>query len=100
MLKIKVYHFEDDEEDEYSDIQSRIKWLKARFKENSGFKRISGFTHKGLNNYYDGRFLYSGTIRNPFYKTATFIVTSIVTTLESAVNCVPSNNLAAVLAPT
>ena len=87
-------NIEDDEEDEYSDIQSRIKW----FKGNSGFQK--GFTHKGFNNFYDGRFLYSSTINNPFYKTATFTVTSTVTTLGSLVICVPANNLVAVPAPT
>jgi hypothetical protein len=81
---------EDDEEDEYPDSQSRIKW----------FKRYGGFHNKGFNNYYDGRFLYSSTINNPFYKTATFTITSTVTTLGSLVICVPSNNLVAVPAPT
>ncbi|XP_046459116.1 uncharacterized protein LOC124205687 [Daphnia pulex] len=74
---------EDDGEylDEYSDIQSRIKWFK-------GFNKNNG-----------GRFIYSSTINNPFYKTATFTVTSTVTTLGSVILCVPANNLAAVPAP-
>jgi hypothetical protein len=67
--------------DEYSDIQSRIKWFK-------GFNKNNG-----------GRFIYSSTINNPFYKTATFTVTSTVTTLGSVILCVPANNLAAVPAP-
>ena len=83
-------NIEDDEEDEYSDIQSRIKWFKGK----SGFQK--GFTY----NFYDGRFLYGSTINNPFYKTATFTVTSTVTTLGSLVICVPANNLVAVPSPT
>lgn len=80
---------EDEEEyqDDYPDIQSRIKWFK-------------GFTHKGFNKNHGGRFFYSSTINNPFYKTATFTITSTVTTLGSVVLCVPSNNLAAVPSPT
>ncbi|XP_057368796.1 uncharacterized protein LOC130689879 [Daphnia carinata] len=45
------------------------------------------------------RLLYSSIINNPFYKTATFTITSTVTTLGSIVRCVPANNLAAVPAP-
>ena len=59
--------------------------------------RISSF--KGLNKN-GGRFFYSTTINNPFFKTATFTLTSTVTTLASIALCVPSNNLAAVPAPT
>lgn len=47
-----------------------------------------------------GRFFYSSTINNPFLKTATFTLSSTVTTVASIVLCVPSNNLAAVPAPT
>ncbi|EFX72936.1 hypothetical protein DAPPUDRAFT_110217 [Daphnia pulex] len=47
-----------------------------------------------------GRFFYGTTINNPFYKTATFTVSSTVTTVGSIVRCVPSNNLAASPAPT
>ena len=67
---------EDDEEDEYPDIQSRIKW----------FKGYGGFRNKGFNNYYDGRFLYSSTINNPFYKTATFTVTRNVSHRPTSVS--------------
>ena len=66
---------------EYPDTQFRI----------SSFKRL---------NKNGGRIFYGSTINNPFYKTATFTITSIVTTLGSLVICVPSNNLAAVPAPT
>jgi hypothetical protein len=59
--------------------------------------RISSF--KGLNKN-GGRIFYGSTINNPFYKTATFTITSIVTTLGSIVICVPSNNLVAVPSPT
>ena len=88
---------EDDQEDEYHeeypDIQSRIKWFK-------GYGGLNRFTHKGFNKNNDGRFFYSSTINNPFYKTATFTLTSTVTTIGAVVLCVPSNNLAAVPAPT
>ncbi|XP_046646179.1 uncharacterized protein LOC124336419 isoform X1 [Daphnia pulicaria] len=47
-----------------------------------------------------GRLFYSSTINNPFYKTATFTITSTVTTLGSVVICVPANNLVAVPSPT
>lgn len=47
-----------------------------------------------------GRLFYSSTINNPFYKTATFTITSTVTTLGSVIICVPANNLAAVPSPT
>jgi hypothetical protein len=87
-------NIEYNEEDEYPDIQSRIKWFK-------GYGGLKGFTHKGFNNNnVGGRFFYSSTINNPFYKTATFTITTTVTTLGSVVLCVPSNNLAAVPSPT
>ncbi|EFX67881.1 hypothetical protein DAPPUDRAFT_229109 [Daphnia pulex] len=47
-----------------------------------------------------GRFFYSTTINNPFLKTATFTLSSTLTTVASIVLCVPANNLAAVPAPT
>lgn len=47
-----------------------------------------------------GRFFGSSTINNPFVKTATFTISSTVTTVGSIVTCVPANNLAAVPAPT
>jgi hypothetical protein len=60
---------------EYPDTQLRI----------SSFKRL---------NKNGGRIFYGSTINNPFYKTATFTITSIiVTTLGSLVICVPPNNL-------
>uniref|UniRef100_A0A0N8DDD5 Uncharacterized protein n=2 Tax=Daphnia magna TaxID=35525 RepID=A0A0N8DDD5_9CRUS len=52
--------------------------------------------YRGFNG---GRFFYSSTINNPFFKTATFTLTSTVTTLASIVICVPANNLAANPAP-
>lgn len=78
----------DDDQDEYPDVQSRIKWL-------NGFK---GFKNKGFHSD-SGRLFFSSTINNPFYKTATFTVTSTVTTLGSIIICVPANNLAANPAP-
>ncbi|XP_046637206.1 uncharacterized protein LOC124315517 isoform X2 [Daphnia pulicaria] len=47
-----------------------------------------------------GRFFYSTTINNPFLKTATFTLSSTVTTVASIILCVPANNLVAVPAPT
>uniref|UniRef100_A0A0P6E4B9 Uncharacterized protein n=1 Tax=Daphnia magna TaxID=35525 RepID=A0A0P6E4B9_9CRUS len=80
----------EDDQDDYPDIQSRIKWF-------NGFNK--GFKNKGF--YHDaGRFFYSSTINNPFFKTATFTITSTVTTLGSVALCVPANNLAANPAPT
>jgi hypothetical protein len=52
--------------------------------------------YRGSNN---GRFFFSSTINNPFIKTATFTLTSTVTTLASIVICVPANNLVANPAP-
>lgn len=52
--------------------------------------------YRGFNG---GRFFYSSTINNPFFKTATFTLTTTVTTLASIVICVPANNLAANPAP-
>ncbi|XP_057368655.1 uncharacterized protein LOC130689731 [Daphnia carinata] len=60
--------------------------------------RINGF--KGYHNNNAGRFFYASTINNPFLKTATFTISSTVTTVGSIVLCVPSNNLAAVPSPT
>ena len=47
-----------------------------------------------------GRFFYSSTINNPFIKTATFTLSTTLTTIGSIILCVPANNLAAVPAPT
>ncbi|EFX72939.1 hypothetical protein DAPPUDRAFT_308017 [Daphnia pulex] len=71
---------DENEHVEYPDTQSRISSFKA-------FKN-------------GGRFFYSSTVNNPFFKTATFTLTSTVTTLASIVLCVPSNNLVAVPSPT
>ncbi|XP_046459112.1 uncharacterized protein LOC124205683 [Daphnia pulex] len=65
--------------DEYQDTMGRI---------NAGFNDAQG------------RFFYGTTLNNPFYKTATFTVSSTVTTVGSIVRCVPANNLAANPAPT
>ncbi|XP_032782688.2 uncharacterized protein LOC116920703 [Daphnia magna] len=48
----------------------------------------------------EGRFLYSSVLNNPFIKTATFTITSTVTTLGSIILCVPVNNLVAIPSPT
>jgi hypothetical protein len=71
---------DENEHVEYPDTQSRISAIKA-------FKN-------------GGRLFYSSTINNPFFKTATFTLTSTVTTLASIVLCVPANNLVANPAPT
>lgn len=47
----------------------------------------------------EGRFLYSSVLNNPFIKTATFTITSTVTTLGSIILCVPVNNLVAIPSP-
>ncbi|XP_057367426.1 uncharacterized protein LOC130688451 [Daphnia carinata] len=70
----------DEEDFESLDIQSRIKLYQQQ--QNGG------------------RFFGSSTINNPFIKTATFTISSTVTTVGSIVTCVPANNLAAVPAPT
>jgi hypothetical protein len=75
---------ESETSDEFLDIQSRI----------NGFKSFAN-NHNAA-----GRFFYGSTINNPFYKTATFTISSTVTTVGSIVLCVPSNNLAAVPSPT
>jgi hypothetical protein len=62
--------------------------------------RINGFKSFANNHNAAGRFFYGSTINNPFYKTATFTISSTVTTVGSIVLCVPSNNLAAVPSPT
>ena len=72
-----------DGQDEIQDTQSRI-------------NRFKGYNHQNA----AGRFFYGTTINNPFYKTATFTISSTVTTLGSIIFCVPSNNLAAVPSPT
>jgi hypothetical protein len=59
--------------------------------------RIKFLQHQNKNT---GRFFYDTTINNPFIKTATFTLSSTVTTVGSIVLCVPANNLAAVPAPT
>ena len=68
---------------EFQDSQARI-------------NRFNGFNNHDAT----GRFFYGTTINNPFYKTATFTISSTVTTVGSIVLCVPSNNLAAVPSPT
>ncbi|KAI9559262.1 hypothetical protein GHT06_016051 [Daphnia sinensis] len=73
---------DDGSHEEFADIQSRI----------NGFK---GFHHNNA-----GRFFYASTINNPFLKTATFTISSTVTTVGSIILCVPANNLAAVPSPT
>ncbi|KAI9562587.1 hypothetical protein GHT06_010041 [Daphnia sinensis] len=73
---------QNDEEDfESLDTQARIKFYQQQQKN-------------------AGRFFGSSTINNPFVKTATFTISSTVTTVGSIVTCVPANNLAAVPAPT
>ena len=74
----------DDEQIDESDenTQARLKFYQQNNKNNGG------------------RFFGSTTINNPFIKTATFTLTSTVTTVGSIVTCVPANNLAAVPAPT
>ena len=74
----------DDEQIDESDenTQARIKFYQQNNKNNGG------------------RFFGSTTINNPFIKTATFTLTSTVTTVGSIVTCVPVNNLVAVPAPT
>ncbi|KAI9559317.1 hypothetical protein GHT06_016106 [Daphnia sinensis] len=63
-----------------------------------GEEHLEALGIRGVDN--GERFLYSSVINNPFYKTATFTITSTVTTLGSVVLCVPANNLVAVPSPT
>jgi hypothetical protein len=88
-----------DQDDEFNDIQSRIKGFSSNF---NGLSRY----RPSLNDQQNARFFFNLANTgnnannnnfnnyNPFFKTATFTLTSTLT-LASIVSCVPANNFLA-----
>ncbi|XP_057368339.1 uncharacterized protein LOC130689409 [Daphnia carinata] len=90
---IPVYQIEDLNADLSDDGQTNNEVNgQAQFPDSQ--QRVN--VYRGFN---EGRFFFSSKTNNPFFKTATFTLTSTVTTVSEIIRCVPVANLAVNPAP-